>query len=468
MITAEIQYDNKTLNCHLNKSTIVDELFVSFTLEETPQYKRLKLDVHPKQDIVLQRIEIYIKTDFDKKQDTVFCNGFLSSNVAKTYRFDEKQETLSWFRKPIYAFSSDFHIDYIPRNTGVLHSWTYGYHTSKKHHKTHFIGSLNESTGFTAILYKANNQEVMIRKDLENFKLTHSFPALDVMLMSVDTPSVNQAFDTYFSLQNIKMPVSPYKKVYTSGPFKGHISIENSIEKKLDLLLKTAKENDPDFHVFHIENGWQTHVGDWITVKQTVLNDMKNVVQRLHNQGIKASLSLSPFVVDAQSFIFKNKKDWILRGPDGQPLVIGFWTDEKLYALDFYHKDVQEYLTGVFHTILLKWGFDMMKIDYLYAVCLLPRPQKNRGQIMHEAMVFLRRLVGSKVLWAADVPLGSAFGQVDYCQICADMPVTQNTHFLDFFKFQKPVNISPILDTKASREPLRGRAFNTVIETFQL
>jgi alpha-galactosidase len=464
MITAEIQYDNKTLNCHLNKSTIVNELFVSFTLEETPQYKRLKLDIHPKQDIVLQRIEIHVKTGFDKTQDTIFCNGFQSANDSRAYRFDEKQEALSWLNKAKFAFSSDFHIDYIPRKSGILHSWTYGYHVSKRLNKTHFIGSLNESTGFTAIIYKADNQDITIKKDLKNFKLTHSFPALDVLLMTVDTPSVSQAFETYFSLQNIKVPVSLYKKVYTSGHFNGNISIENKLEEQ----LKNAKEKDHDFDVFHLENGWQTQVGDWLSVKKTVSNDLRNMVQLIHNQGIKASLSLSPFVVDAQSFIFRDKKDWILRGPNGLPLVVGFYDDEKLYALDFYHKDVQEYLTGVLHTIFSKWGFDMMKLDYLYAVCVLQRPNKTRGQIMHDALAFLRHLVGSKVLWAADVPLGSAFGQVDCCQICADMPSKQDKHFLDFLKFQKPVNVSAILETKAGREPLKGRAFNTIAETIVL
>ena|GEM_PF-3606543 len=50
------------------------------------------------------------------------------------------------------------------------------------------------------------------------------------------------------------------------------------------------------------------------------------------------------------------------------------------YALIFYNPEVQEYIKNVFSVILNEWGYDMVKLDFLYAVCLLPRKNKTRGQ----------------------------------------------------------------------------------------
>ena len=178
---AIIRFNNKTLEAHLNKSTIVDELYVMFTLEVTPQYKRLKLDVHPKQDILLQSIEIQLDTPLDRTQNRIYCNGFLSSSESRLYNFDEIPDHLSAIAKPFLGNSGDYHFDFIPQKKGILHSWSYGYIQNDNLKEIDFIGSLNENTGFTCILYNADNQTVTIKKDVENLQLTHSYPAIDIV-----------------------------------------------------------------------------------------------------------------------------------------------------------------------------------------------------------------------------------------------------------------------------------------------
>jgi alpha-galactosidase len=480
MITAELKYDNKSLNCQLNKSTVVDELYTFFTLEENtapPQYQRLKLDIHPKRDIVLKSLEIRIKTGLDKNNDRVFCNGFQSASESREYGFNEKIDKIHLFFNSYFGLTGDDRVDFIPRKKGVLHSWTYAYHTNTKTNKIHFIGSLNESTGFTVILYNAENQEIIIKKELQGLHLTHSFPALDILMMTVDSPSVQQAFDTYFLLQNIRTQTFTHNsdtsalthlKIGISEHRLGHILNEKTITEKIEFY----KQNDKALDMFHLENGWSNCIGDWLSPKPHVSLDIKQTVQMIHNQGIKASLSLSPFVAEQDSFIFNKKQDWILRGnknDDDKPVLVGFSPDgtKKLYALDFYHKEVQEYLTGIFHTILTKWGFDALKLDYLYAVCVLPRLHKTRGQIMHDAMRFLRQMVGSKILTAADVPLGSAFGMVDYCQISPDTDRISGLWLSDFIKNREKSDPYSALKTALSRWRLNGRAFNTVLDCLE-
>ncbi len=432
---AIIRFNNKTLEAHLNKSTIVDELYVMFTLEVTPQYKRLKLDVHPKQNILLQSIEIQLDTPLDKTQSRIYCNGFITSSESRLYNFDEIPNHLNAIAKPFLGNSGDYHFNFIPRKKGILHSWSYGYFQNDNSKDIDFIGSLNENTGFTCLLYHADNQTVTIKKDVENLQLTHSYPAIDVVLMKGNTPSV---FDTYFNLQNIKRPQNiPFTNGLNLNKNAAIIS-ENSIIEDLKLI----EENKSEIEFYTIPQGWTTRIGDWVSIKNTFPNGMVKIAQLIHNQGLKANLCLSPFIVEAPSQIFKTKSDWILKS-NGKPLKIGFapstlgWSQPYLYALDFYNKDVQEYLTGVFHTILDKWGYDMVQLDWLYAVCVLPRPNKTRGQIMHDVMTFLRQIVGNKKILAGDVPLASAYGLIDYCRVGSDKYTEGENKILKFLKYRE-------------------------------
>lgn len=50
---------------------------------------------------------------------------------------------------------------------------------------------------------------------------------------------------------------------------------------------------------------------------------------------------------------------------DGQPWCCGCnWSS--FYALDIDHPEVQAYLKQVFDRVLQDWGFDLVKLDFLY------------------------------------------------------------------------------------------------------
>ena len=88
---------------------------------------------------------------------------------------------------------------------------------------------------------------------------------------------------------------------------------------------------------------------------------------------------------------------------------------------DRYNPEVREYIKNVFDTVLNDWGYDMVKLDFLYACCQRPIHNKTRGEIMCEAMDFLRECCGDKIILGCGVPLAPAFGKVDFCRIGADV-----------------------------------------------
>jgi alpha-galactosidase len=487
---ATLTYNQKTIDIQLNKSTITDDLYVIFTeeiSEQAPQYKRLKLAIHPKTDVVLQDLTLQIPTKL-LKTDRVFCNGFQSWSESRLFNFDEKPDTLRSIAKPLMGYYGDYHMGFVPTKKGVLHSWTYAYHIAQAQQlpqaqtvnsitKTentltttenatqciNFIGSLDESSAFTCLMYDLDNQQIIVKKDLAGLQLNHSFPVLDLLLMNGDTPSV---FDHYFSLQDLPKRDKPVETGWTSW-YNYYNKISETI---IDENLNAFAKRDIPIDYFQIDDGWQTRIGDWLSVKPSFPNGMKVVADKIHQKGFKAGLWLSPFIVESKSCLFQEKPEWILRGPNGKPVVVGYspyWSG-RFYALDFYHPDVQKYLTGIFHAILNVWGFDMVKLDFLYAVAVLPRPNKTRGQVMSEAMQFLRRLVGDKILLACGVPLGSAFGLVDYCRVGADIHLSWEHKLLKFLKNRERVSTIVALRTVLSRWPLNGRAFQNDSDVFIL
>ena len=141
----------------------------------------------------------------------------------------------------------------------------------------------------------------------------------------------------------------------------------------------------------------------------------------MHNY--KAGLWLAPFICEKKSKTYRNHPDWLLRHSNGKPVKAaynGMWRSW-MYVLDFYNAEVREYLRSVFDAIFKVWSFDMVKLDFLYAVALQPPRNKTRGQVMFEAMQWLNKLTQGKTVLGCGVPLGVAFGAVDYCRIGADV-----------------------------------------------
>lgn len=75
----------------------------------------------------------------------------------------------------------------------------------------------------------------------------------------------------------------------------------------------------------------------------------------------------------------------------------------------------------MFDTVLNDWGFDLVKLDFLYATAVVPLHNKTRGQLAYESIDFLRECVGNKQILGCGVQQMPCFGKVEYMRIGADM-----------------------------------------------
>ena len=152
------------------------------------------------------------------------------------------------------------------------------------------------------------------------------------------------------------------------------------------------------------------------------------------------------------------------KGKDGKPYPAGpNWGT--FYAIDFYNKEAAAYIKKVFDVVLNEWGYDMVKLDFLYAACVAPMHGKTRGRIMCEAMDFIRECVGDKMILGCGVPLMPAFGKVDFCRIGAD--VALDWHFRKHM-IREDVSTPNTVCCTIFRRGLNGRAFLNDPDVFML
>ncbi len=214
--------------------------------------------------------------------------------------------------------------------------------------------------------------------------------------------------------------------------------------------------------LFQIDDGWQVAVGDWTAHPVKFPRGMKASVDDIHERGFKAGLWLAPFGAQADSQLVRDHPDWLLKH-DGRPWYVGSnWGG--FYSLDMDVPVVRDHLKAVFDTIFNEWGFDLVKLDFLYAAAPWmtdkgPFFGESRGARMCRAMDYLREWCGDGMILGCGVPLMPAFGKVEYCRIGPDASLEwDGTLVQRNASLEYPSTKNAILDT-FYRRGLDGRAF---------
>ena len=401
-----------------------------------------------------------------KKGDKFFGAGYQSWTKSKEWTEDEimpgtiKLSNISEYTKDIARKTSDEWIVNYSYKPGEFHSHCYTY--VKRGDTVKLWGSLSEKTGYTIFKVKMKEGRFYFTKDLLGKVVSEPLKIFDIVYFDGDYEEV---FDKYFAMW--KMPETRH------GMMSGYTSWYNYFQNITeDIIIRDLNGLDPykdQVNIFQIDDGYETFIGDWLDPNPDKFpNGMKYIADEIHKKGYKAGSWLAPFNCQKISRMAKEHPDWLIKHENGKPMV-GCIAWGGAYTFDIYNEEVREYLRHVFDVVLNEWGYDMVKLDFLYSQCIKPRHGKSRGEIMCDAMEFLRECVGDKLFLGCGVPIGPALGICDACRISCDVDLTYKGKFYSRIQVSNEMlNARSAINNSIFRRHLDGRVWMNDPDVFFL
>jgi alpha-galactosidase len=197
---------------------------------------------------------------------------------------------------------------------------------------------------------------------------------------------------------------------------------EEKILSNLDFLSEHRRELPVEYVL--IDDGYQTGIGDWTTVNEKFPRGLAWLAQRIHEQGFKTGLWLAPLIVGAKSALYRDHPDWVVRSRDGEPAIaLNNWGQD-CYGLDCTHPGAQAWLRRTIETVTQEWGFDYLKLDFLFAATMegvRHDPQATRAQAYRRGLEILRQAAGERLVMACIAPVGATIGLFEACRIGPDV-----------------------------------------------
>ena len=455
--------DGQTRCARFAREYVNEDFRAELIYKKSGKQELLTLNLHPSTELEIESLSMKLPFIY-YANSRIFVNGYQSWTDSQEMPLHGRIKRISPLAKPIIKkFQLKKYGDYLfhkySGKRGVFHGYTYTYIRNGKEYD--FYGSLSERSGYTIFEQNVKDKCMIIRKDCQKITIDSQYCAFELFHTMGDG---NRVFDAYFKAMNIKPPRVKPATGWTSW-YNYYQNINHDIIME---NVENFKETQHKIDIFQIDDGYQTAVGDWLSIDEIKFpRGMQYLADKIHEEGYQAGLWLAPFVCESTSAIFKEKSDWLLRDSQGQPMKAGSnWSG--FYALDFYHPEVREYLKEVFRIVLQEWGYDLVKLDFLYAVCILPRRDKTRGQIMTEAMEFLRECVGDKLILGCGVPLGPSFGLVDYCRIGCDISLDWDDKPYMRLLHRERISTRNAIGNAIGRRHLDGRAFLNDPDVFLL
>lgn len=425
---------------------------LQFTEEKIGHFQKISIYILPQKKIVLSDFQLHYSI-INAVDNGVFCNGFQSWTDSRIFNKKEKISKVNAIIKPICKHYSDYEIFNYSGKTGIFHSWNYSYFRLDNG-KVFFIGGINEDDAYTLITTNLTKSTINIAKNVKGWAIDQ--PTLLCSFFYGEDLD-RKCFDQFYTFLN-----RDYPKVTQAAGWTSWYHYYEKITEQIiiDNLHAIKKQNIP-ITFFQIDDGYQAKTGDWLETNEKFPNGMQYLAEQIKEKGYQAGLWLAPFICSKKSKICIENPDWLLRNEDGKPIKMGYnpaW-DGWFYGLDIYHPKVVEYLKKVFDTVLNVWGFDLVKLDFLFAAASFPRDGKTIGRIMADGMILLRTLVGDKLILGCGVPLIPAFGRVDYCRIGPDIHLSWDFKLLKWTNNrERPSNFNAI-GNAINRHEMSHRGF---------
>ncbi len=398
------------------------------------------------------------------ENERLFMNGYQTWTYCPEYQKHDRQRGLSHLPGSIvekYSFDryGDYHFMGYPDKQGRFHGFSYCYF--RRGEKFILIASLDERPGYTVFDYDSDRELLIIRRDCEGIE--HKGGRLRAFDLYFAQGGEKEVFDGWFSAMGITPRTDKRIAGYSSWYNRYEDITHDTIISDLNGCKTLMRSGD----LFQIDDGWEPRVGDWLEPDNVKFpTDMGEVVKEIHSSGFMAGLWLAPFVCETDSALYKEHPDWLLK-VDGKPWKCGGnWSG--FYSLDIDVPEVREYLKRVFDRVLNEWGFDLVKLDFLYGAAPFGTSTESRAGRMIRAMEYLRQWCGDKLILGCGVPVMPAFGLADYCRVSCDVGLDWDDKWYMRLLHRERVSTKQAIGNTIFRRQLNGRAYLSDPDVFFL
>lgn len=203
-------------------------------------------------------------------------------------------------------------------------------------------------------------------------------------------------------------------------------------EQEFMEFLAGARRLKEPLHTVQIDDGYMTHLGDWLEFNQCWPSGLKQVFQGISAEGYTPGIWVGPFMVASRSRLAGEHPDWLLHWKDGSRVIPwknynGTRDSEEHYVLDTSHPDAMNYLRDVFMTFY-QWGARMFKTDFLewgFRDSTRVRrhtPGKTGTEYFVDVLRMIRSAIGEDSYWLACISyFQPCIGYVDAMRCTSDV-----------------------------------------------
>lgn len=415
----------KTYHCK-NDNYINDIAHVLYSRD-----KAIKLTILPATRLYIKKLILTLKTNRD--DFTCFANGYQSWTYTGIF-FKDSKKRKPW---PKFVIANQENAANPPKGTrGIVQSDMVFVCGDSNLQSSVLFGQLpvkKQFNQFVSFEFNYRTKLLSIIWDIDKYCEAEEEYTLDsVSVMQGDAWRMLQAY-----AESITQELSPR---YNKGVRKGWCSwyyYYNSITKdEIIANAKYAKEHSIPFDFIQIDDGYQTTIGEWTTVKGSFTAAMRYIADTIKEYGFRPGIWYSPFIVSKDSRIFKENKSWILKDGKGNPVIAGYnpaWGGY-YYTVDVTQPAVLSWIEDTINTLLYEWGYEYLKLDFMYAPALPGVRHNNRisrYEALAQAVARIRKVSGNAFILGCGMPLQSGIGYVDAMRVGPDVAPQWGRAFFD-------------------------------------
>lgn len=193
--------------------------------------------------------------------------------------------------------------------------------------------------------------------------------------------------------------------------------------------MAAAVAQELPLDVILIDDGYQTAIGDWTSIQAEKFPDgMAPLAKEIRAAGKIPGIWLAPFGARSDSQLAQTHPEFFLKDEAGY--LVRAWNhwNSDVYALDLTRPDVAEWLRDLFHTVCHEWGFQIVKLDFVFAGALAGKrfdPHMTRAQAYRRGFEIIGEALGDEhLILGCGAPQLASVGLVDTMRVSQDVSFT--------------------------------------------